>query len=166
MKIQLAQSNQVKEVFSILSNCKTQLEAQGIFQWLDSYPNLSTVECDIKNGYLYCAVVENQCVGTISINNEQDPEYATVAWNDHTGKALVIHRLAVDPAYQGQGIAKRLMDFAEQYGIDNNFSSIRFDAFSANKQSLQFYEKRGYQKRGEVFFPGRKLPFFCYEMAL
>lgn len=58
------------------------------------------------------------------------------------------------------------MGFAERYGIDNNFSSVRLDAYSGNKQSLQFYEKRGYQKRGEVSFPGRKLPFFCYEMAL
>ncbi len=166
MVIQLAQSNRVKEVFTILNNCKTHLEKQGIYQWIDSYPTLSTIENDNKKGHLYCATIESRCVGTICINEEQDPEYASVNWNNYTDKALIIHRLAVDPAYQGRGIAKIIMDFAERYAMDNSFSVIRLDAFSANKQSLRFYENIGYQKRGEVYFPGRALPFFCYEKVL
>ena len=166
MEIKLAQINQVKEIFAILSNCKTRLEEQGIYQWVTNYPNMSTVENDIKNEHLYCAIIENRCGGTICINQKQEPEYASVSWNGNTDKALVIHRLAVAPDYQGQGIAKEIMKFAERYGIDNNFSTIRLDAFSANKHSLSFYENIGYQKRGEVYFPDRELPFFCYEKVL
>ncbi|HXS37857.1 MAG TPA: GNAT family N-acetyltransferase [Flavipsychrobacter sp.] len=166
MEIKLAEHNQTEEIFSILCNCKHELDKQGIFQWMDSYPTLSIVERDIEKKYLYCAVVENRCVGVISINDEQDPKYATITWNNNIGKMLIIHRLAVDPLYQGQGIARKLMDFAELYGINNNYSSVRLDAYSPNKRVLQFYEARGYKKRGEIFFDGRELPFFLYEKAL
>jgi len=166
MQIQLAQSNQIEEAFSILNKCKINLEHQGIYQWIINYPNISTVENDVRNEHLYCAIVDNRCVGAVSINEEQDPEYTSVSWNNDVGKALVIHRLAVDPDYQGQGIAKEIMKFAEHYAIDNNFYAIRLDAYSANKLSLRFYENIGYQKRGEVYFPGRALPFFCYEKVL
>lgn len=166
MEIKLCQGCQSDEIFSILHNCKNDLDKQGIFQWTDDYPTLEIVENDIKKGHLYCAVIENLCVGVISLSDEQEPEYSAITWNDTADKVLVIHRLAVDPAYQGQGIAKDLMDFAELYGLHNNYSSVRLDAFSANKRVLKFYVNRGYQKRGEVFFPGRELPFYCYEKLL
>lgn len=166
MEIKLCKSHQSKEAFSILQNCRTDLDKQGILQWIDNYPTLNIVENDILNGHLYCAMHANICVGVISINDKQDPEYSTVAWNDSTGKILVVHRLAVDPSYQAQGIARALMDFVEQYGVDNNYSSVRLDAYSENERVLKFYINRGYQKRGEVFFPGRRSVFFCYEKFL
>ena len=166
MEIKLCQSHQADEIFLILRHCKNSLDKLGIFQWTDHYPTLAIVEEDIRRGHLYCAILGNQCVGIINVSDEQEPEYAPVTWNDNTGKVLVVHRLAVDPTYQRQGIAKALMDFAEQYGIDNGYSSVRLDAFSKNERVLKFYTNRGYQKRGEVFFPGRTQSFFCYEKLL
>jgi ribosomal protein S18 acetylase RimI-like enzyme len=166
MEIKLCQSHQADEIFSILRDCKNSLDKLGIFQWTDHYPTLAIVENDIERGHVYCAVLGSKCVGTINVNEEEEPEYAAVTWNDNTGRVLVVHRLAVDPAYQGQGIAKALMDFAEQYGTDNGYSSVRLDAFSTHERVLKFYMNRGYQKRGEVFFPGRISPFFCYEKLL
>lgn len=166
MKIELAQSPQANEIFSILYLCKKSLDKQGIFQWTDNYPTLSIVEEDIKKQCLYVAVLHGRCAGIINVSDDQEPEYSAVAWTYNTGKILVIHRLAVAPMFQKQGIARALMDFAELHGIANNYSSVRLDAFSSNKRVLQFYENRGYQKRGEVFFPGREFPFFCYEKSL
>jgi len=166
MEITLAQRSQANDIFSILRSCKQDLDGQGIFQWTENYPVLSLVENDIAKGHLYCAVDKGRCLGVVSVNDEQEAEYAAIPWNCNTGRALVIHRLAVDPVCQGRGIARGLMDFAEQYGTGNNYNTVRLDAFSANKRVLQFYEARGYIKRGEVFFPGRQQPFFCYEKDL
>jgi hypothetical protein len=58
------------------------------------------------------------------------------------------------------------MDFAEQRAAQGNYSSIRFDAYSGNKRVLEFYKQRGYQIRGEVNFPGRDLPFICFEKIM
>jgi len=56
--------------------------------------------------------------------------------------------------------------FAEKRAADNGYSSIRLDAYSGNAIALQLYERNGYRKRGEVFFPRRELPFICYEKLL
>jgi ribosomal protein S18 acetylase RimI-like enzyme len=70
------------------------------------------------------------CEGVVSINSIQEDEYRSIPWEDKNGKILVIHRLAVHPKYQRKGYASKLMDFAEMPGFDNNYSSIRLDAYS------------------------------------
>jgi GNAT superfamily N-acetyltransferase len=107
-----------------------------------------------------------ECLGTVCISEAQKPEYSAIPWTDIHGRVIVIHRLAVHPQHQGKGLSGKLMDFAEGYGLVHNYSSIRLDAFSKNRQVLQFYENRGYRKRGEVFFAGRISPFYCYEKDL
>lgn len=67
------------------------------------------------------------------------------------------------PTFQGKGIAKTILKFIEEFSNKNNYACIRLDAYSENKNALKLYENFGYNKVGEVFFPGRKLPFYCYE---
>lgn len=166
MEIQLAQIDQAKSAFTILKECKQSLDSEGIFQWTDSYPSIDIITRDIENQFLYTLSIEGECVGIINISEEQEPEYASIPWSYTTGNIMVIHRLAVLPSYQGQGIAGKLMDFAETQGTDKQYSSIRLDAYSDNIRVLRFYEKRGYRRKGEVFFPGRTSAFFCYEKSL
>ena len=58
------------------------------------------------------------------------------------------------------------MDFALNKAGDEGYSSIRLDAYSQNDRTLRFYENRGYEKRGEIYFPYRDEPFYCYEKAI
>ena len=59
------------------------------------------------------------------------------------------------------------MDFAEQFGWENGFKSIRLDTFSQNDRNQKFYELRGYQKLGDIYFPKQsEHPFHCYELIL
>jgi ribosomal protein S18 acetylase RimI-like enzyme len=166
MEIKRAKPHQANQIFSMYKSCKSVLEAAGIFQWTVTYPSLETVERDINSKTLYSIIQNGECLGSICINSIQEIEYQMVDWACNDGKIMVIHRLAVHPRYQGRGYAKALMDFAEGYGLRNNYSSIRLDAYSKNEKSLNLYQKRGYQKMGEVFFPGRESPFFCYEKEL
>jgi ribosomal protein S18 acetylase RimI-like enzyme len=80
--------------------------------------------------------------------------------------ALVVHRLCVDPAYQGNGLGSQLMDFAEAHAKQNTYVSIRLDAYAGNPRAVWLYERRGYRKAGQVYFPRRTLPFFCFEKIL
>ena len=166
MEITLAKFNQTTEIYSLLKACKEALDDKNIFQWIDSYPTLEIIKQDINDKCLYCLMNNSACVGVISINSIQEDEYRSILWEDKNGKILVIHRLAVHPQHQRKGFATKLMDFAEMVGFDNNYSSIRLDAYSENIAVLNFYELRNYKKRGEVFFSGRKAPFVCYEKSL
>ncbi|WP_422674184.1 GNAT family N-acetyltransferase [Caldifermentibacillus hisashii] len=70
----------------------------------------------------------------------------------------------MDPKFQGAGIATKLLNFAEQFGKENNYSAIRLDSFTENKGACRLYEKRGYEKRGFVTY--RKGDFICFEKKL
>lgn len=166
MEIRPIGQDRLEEVFAILRSCKEAMDAEGIYQWVDSYPNREAIAQDMDMGCIYGLMDGDACAGVVSINAVQDEKYKTIAWQYNDGIALVIHRLAVHPLQQGNGYARRLMDFAEALAIESGAASIRLDAYSGNKRALKFYEQRGYIKRGEVYFPLRDLPFFCYEKAI
>ncbi len=166
MTIEKATISQLDNIFQIFKDCRVKMESEGIFQWTEHYPAIEIIANDIRDGYLYCLNKSEETVGVINISDIQEQEYKSVHWQNNDGKILVIHRLAVHPKFQKQGFAKKLMDFAEDYAVRNHYSSVRLDAFSGNDIVLRFYENSGYQKRGAVFFPGRELPFYCYEKQL
>jgi ribosomal protein S18 acetylase RimI-like enzyme len=89
-----------------------------------------------------------------------------VKWNFDNSKVLVIHRLVIDPKYQRKGYAQKLMDFAERFATENNYSSIRLDAYSQNKRVIDFYKKRNYFIRGVVNFQDRDYSFHCMEKEI
>jgi ribosomal protein S18 acetylase RimI-like enzyme len=75
--------------------------------------------------------------------------------------------LAVSPAFQKKGYARKLMDFAESFAKQNAAVSVRLDTFSQNKRNQRFYENRGYQRLGNIYFPKQSQhPFYCYELVL
>ena len=164
MKIELCSESQAEEIFKIYDDCRQAMQRVGIFQWQNEYPRIDTIKQDIVDKNLYGYFEDGRCLGAVSINTHQDEEYREIGWKGPDENVIVIHRLAVNPDFQSKGIARLLMDFAEDYAKKENYSAIRLDSYSQNKRALKFYENRGYKKRGECFFTGRDLPFYCYEL--
>ena len=160
--------NEAEEIFKIYEQCRRSMQAAGIFQWQNEYPALENIKQDIEDktlyGYYEQETKNDKCLGAVRISTFQDEEYKEIYWRGPDENVIVIHRLAVNPDFQSKGIARLLMDFAEEFAKKNNYSSIRLDSYSQNKRALKFYENRGYHKRGECFFAGREKPFYCYEL--
>jgi len=166
MEIQIADTKHISPLFKIYQDCKSFLDAKGIFQWTDTYPNIEIVKKDVENKETFILIDRNQLVGVVVLNEQQDQQYTKIAWKFNDKKVLVVHRLAINPDQQGKGYARKLMDFAEDYAAKNNYTAIRLDAFRPHERVIQFYLKRNYQIRGETFFPGRTQPFYCMEKAI
>lgn len=149
---------------AVVRTCVADMLAKGIEQWDEVYPDRSTIERDIAEETLYLAMQAGGCRGIIALDERQSNEYRAVRWESAGGKMLVVHRLAIDPAAQGQGIASRLMDFAEEHGRRNGYAGIRLDAFAGNPRALRLYNRRGYRMAGAVTF--RKGLFHCFEKSL
>jgi ribosomal protein S18 acetylase RimI-like enzyme len=158
--------NDLDRIFEIFTFCKILMETEKIYQWNDAYPTVEIIAQDIQEEHVYCIKEGDNIIGVITVNTIQDDRYTQLDWMDKGGKVLVIHRLAVDPLHQNQGVGRKLIDFAESIAIDAGFTSIRLDAYSDNIRVLKIYEQRGYQKRGEIMFPKRILPFNCYEKLI
>jgi ribosomal protein S18 acetylase RimI-like enzyme len=141
------------------------MRQNGIHQWDEVYPNEEIITKDVDSRALYVLEQNGLCIAAVSLNQEQDAAYQKVHWLGGE-PVLVVHRLCVDPAYQGNGLGNRLMDFAEEYAKQHAYASIRLDAYTGNPSAIRLYERRGYRKAGQVYFPRRTLPFFCFEKIL
>lgn len=165
--IRKATSSDVDSILLVTKACAKSMISKGIYQWNEHYPNAAAFEKDIKRNELYVLTNENIIIGTIVISTFMDDEYQSIKWLTPNDKNLYIHRLAVHPDYQGQGLAQKLMDFAEAYGSENGYDSIRLDTFSQNPRNQKFYERRNYKRLGSIYFPKQsEHPFYCYERLL
>lgn len=148
--------------------CAQDLISKGIHQWDQNYPDLTTIQNDISKAQLYTYKIGDKITGIVVLNEVQDPEYADLQWvTSSDSRNLVVHRLAVHPHYQGKGIARKLMDFAEIFAKEQGYDSIRLDTFSQNSRNQKFYDNRGYQRTGEVYLSYRDdYPYIGYELIL
>jgi len=157
----------IDAIMLLTKACAKAMIAKGIYQWNEHYPNPFAFENDVKRNELYVLEVDGQVKGTIVISTFMDEEYMPIDWLTQNHNNIYIHRLAIHPELQGQGYAQQLMNFAEQFAIDNSYSSIRLDTFSQNKRNQKFYELRGYKRLGDIYFPKQsEYPFHCYELVL
>ncbi|WP_299533355.1 GNAT family N-acetyltransferase [Ulvibacterium sp.] len=165
--IKRAKIEEIPEILAITKACAAHMIKKGIFQWNEHYPSQNAFEKDIEREELYILESDNSILGTVVISTFMDEEYLPITWLTPSGNNVYIHRLSVHPRYQGKGYAQQLMDFAEKHAKENGFISVRLDTFSQNTRNQKFYETRGYQKLGDIYFPKQsKYPFHCYELLL
>ena len=141
--------------------------SQGIFQWNEHYPSKEVFEKDLNRSELFVIEKEKVVIGAIVISTLMDEEYKGVKWLTPNENNKYIHRLCVDPAYQKNGYARSLLDFAENKCKDQNVTSIRLDTFSQNPRNLKFYKSRDYIQLEEIYFHRQsEFPFYCFELVL
>ncbi len=163
MQIYLLTEKDIKAIMNLIRVVINGMVAESIDQWDEIYPSEEIIRQDVDLKHSYGIYKNDTLIGYVVINDLFSPEYNSVNWK-YSSKALVIHRLAIDPAFQGRGIAKQLMKYAEDFGMGNGYDTIRLDAFIKNPRAIALYEKLGYEKAGEVNF--RKGLFYCFEKSL
>jgi|TARA_B110000003_G_scaffold255917_1_gene273090 ribosomal protein S18 acetylase RimI-like enzyme len=167
IKIELARTNELDRIKCIAEACAKDMINNNIFQWNENYPSKDVFKDDIENNSLYVCKSGSMVIGCIMLCSEKDKVYKDVNWLTKDYKNLYLHRLAVDPSFQKNGIGRLLMDFAEKYAKNNKYKSIRLDTFSKNKRNNKFYRSRKYVQLDDVFFPMQsEFPFHCYEKII
>ena len=154
------------DISNLIECCRKHMESQGIYQWDELYPSLDIIKNDIVSQNSYIVKNGEKSIAYVSIQNDEPEEYNKIQWQYNTKNVLTIHRLCVEPEFQGEGIAKCILKFIEDYAFENYYDCIRLDAYSGNKRALKLYENFGYKHRGQVIFPRRKYPFNCYEKQI
>jgi ribosomal protein S18 acetylase RimI-like enzyme len=125
------------------------MNASGNFQWSADYPNEAIFQADIAQNHLWVAELDGTLAGIAALTQDQDAEYAQADW-DVTEPALVTHRLAVDPAAQGQGVALALMQQAETQAVAQGLKVLRVDTNSENTATQRLFPKLSYRFAGEI----------------
>jgi ribosomal protein S18 acetylase RimI-like enzyme len=63
-------------------------------------------------------------------------------------KALELKRIYVLDAYQGKGIAQKLMDFFLEFAAENKYEVVWLGVWEHNLRAQKFYEKYGFANSG------------------
>ena len=166
MLIRLAHTGDLPALMALMKRVIPLMQADGVFQWDETYPSEKDFANDIDLGQLWLAEQDGALAGVVAITTDQYPEYAE-AGLDIGEDAMVAHRLAVDPAFRGSGVAFALMQQVEVVARQKGIAVLRVDTNTQNPATQRLLPKLGYRFAGEMglsFRPG--LRFFCYEKRL
>jgi ribosomal protein S18 acetylase RimI-like enzyme len=161
MKISKALPADIEPIMELIHDAVKDMHSSGLYQWNEEYPTADIITEDVSAGTLYKAT-EGDCItGVIVLNRQYFSGYETITWEDKGGNFLVVHRLCIHPSFQGKGLAKKLMSFAEEYAVKHKYSSIRLDTSALNKTALGLYDKLNYRRVGSFTFDDKK--WQCFE---
>ena len=166
MQLRQAELEDIDAIMALIRLVVPLMRASGNLQWDEEYPNPRVFERDVSLTQLWVAEASRTIAGVAAITEDQEPEYATVGW-DIKERAIVVHRLAVDPDFQGKGVAGILMLQAEKVAVERGISVLRVDTNTNNAVTQKLFPKLGYTLSGEVLLnyrPGMR--FLGYEKRL
>lgn len=158
--IKLASKVDLAIVANLASVVRTDMLNSGLNQWLGNYPAYENFYEDFLKEGLYVYFADKTIIGSISILPENDEAYKEVIWE--SDNALVVHRILVNPNYQGQGIGKELINFSIQKGLNEGYSAIKIDTHPDNLKMQKMLKTLGFIYRGYLASINR----LAYELVL
>ena len=162
-----AQKTDLSDILTLFENVKKALNEKGMYQWPDHYPSIDQFKSAIEEKEVWIVKIDGQIAGTYTLNAQQDASYAQIKWKYQQGESLVLHRLAIDPEFQGQGLGRSLVEHALQTAVDKNADHMRLDTWSRNPASVKLYSTMGFERaKGFCYFHGHTEPFYCFEKKL
>lgn len=155
LNFNIAKEDELSSIWKIIQQAILRRKKDGSTQWQDGYPNIETIKKDIENRVGYVIKITQILVAYAVIDSRIEPEYEQIEgkWlSDHP--YLVIHRVAIDEKYVGQGIATQIFKEIENIANSRNIKSIKVDTNFDNIGMLKILEKLHYTYCGEVYYRG------------
>ncbi|MDR6196039.1 GNAT family N-acetyltransferase [Siphonobacter sp. SORGH_AS_0500] len=113
----------------------SEAEAMHIFKTMQTYPSYT----------IYVALVQGRIIGTFALLIMENL--------GHNGaKSAVIEDVAVGSEFQGQGIGKRMMQFAMEKCREEKCYKVSLSSNLIREKTHAFYESLGFRKHGFSFW--------------
>ncbi|MCX8524832.1 GNAT family N-acetyltransferase [Chryseobacterium formosus] len=150
-----AESSDILIIWEIIQQSIERRRKDGSTQWQNGYPNLQTIESDVSKGFGHVLTVNDDVSVYVALIFNDEPAYSSIdgAWLT-TGEFVVVHRVAVSENFAGQGLAKKLFNYVEEFTKSQNVLSIKVDTNYDNLAMLKILESKGYTYCGEVYLVG------------
>jgi len=144
LDVRRAGPDDLDAVVEILSEAARWLLERGIRQWPDPFPR-DRVAALLDRGEFYVARVDGKPAATFALLSS-DPAF----WGEQPPDAAYVHALAVRRAYGGRGLGERLLEWAEAQAAADGRTYLRLDCMSDNEALRAYYERLGFEPRGEA----------------
>lgn len=155
IKLRKAEIEDRDVIWEMIQQSIERRRQDGSTQWQNGYPNINTVESDIAKEFGYILTVDGTPAVYAALILNDEPAYSTIegAWLSN-GEFVVVHRVAVDAKFAGQGLVKKLFDHIEEFTQSHGIQSVKVDTNHDNIAMLKILESKGYSYCGEVVLSG------------
>ena len=136
MELIKATAGDLPELLDLYERVSDEMEKSGLRQWhWGVYPTEEMIRDDVEKGLMYIQRADGVIAGAVAIfDGVNEPEYAEVPWTGGVNPGY-FHRLAVDPAMQGMGIAGGILDDVQQILRSAGCDCVRCDTNDQNERA-------------------------------
>lgn len=152
MIIRLAEKKDIDRIMQIIADARESIGRLGIDQWQYGYPTRDIVKEDIKLERGFVVLDGDEICATFALMLNGEPTYKKIycgAWLSD-GAYLALHRIAIESAYRGKGVAEEIIRFLCNYSNENDYSSVRVDTHQGNIPMRKMLEKNGFEYCGTI----------------
>ena len=152
MIIRLAEKKDMDRIMQIISDARESIGRLGIDQWQYGYPTRDIVKEDISLERSFVLEMDGNICATFALMMNGEPTYKKIycgSWIGD-GEYLALHRIAIESAHRGKGIAEEIIAFLGKYAIENGYCSVRVDTHEGNIPMRRMLEKNGFEYCGTI----------------
>ena len=157
MTVRLARAEDVETVARLLEEATVWVGELGHEQWPCPYPREDLLGA-IDRGEVYVAELDGDVVGTITVLAD-DPVY----WGARPPDAHYVHKLAVRRDRAGRGLGAALVEWADDGAAAAGRAFLRLDCLRDDEGIRAYYERLGFEHRGDFDDRARGLFLSLYE---
>ncbi|MDR2501867.1 MAG: GNAT family N-acetyltransferase [Oscillospiraceae bacterium] len=138
-------------IYAFYRTAIAKMHAGGNPMWDENdYPTAQLIARDAARGKLFALWIDGAPAAALVIDEEANDAYRGVPKDFVPLRPAVIHRLCVNPAFQGCGLSRLIMQKAEELIARRGHDGILLDAFAQNNIAVSLYESLGYTNLGKV----------------
>ena len=157
MTVRAAREGDVELVAALIDDATAWVGELGFRQWPLPFPR-EEIAAAIARGEVFLAEVDGDAVATVTVL-EADPFF----WGTREPDALYVHKLAVRRDQAGRGIGAALVDWVDCVAVGSGREYLRLDCLRDDAGIRRYYERLGFEYRGDLDDVPRGLVVSLYE---
>jgi len=128
---------------NILTEATKYKVEHGDYTWGNDPYTVDEVKHYMKNGNVFIVILDNEPVGSFSLQWEDRR-----IWGEQPSNAAYLHQLAIKSSLHGRGLGEQIIKRAEEESLKNEKKIFRLDCEENNLGLCKYYEKQGFKKVG------------------
>jgi GNAT superfamily N-acetyltransferase len=141
-------------VATLLDEATVWVGERGYEQWPLPFPR-DEIAAAIERGEVFVAELHGDAVATVTLLWDDE-----LHWGERPPDAAYVHKLAVSRACAGQRIGHAIVEWADATAGANGRSFLRLDCMRTNPGIRSYYERLGFEHRGDDVVNSRDLSFY------